>query len=179
YSRTFDEQKRYMDEKHEAFKQSVNSGGLVTSGSTSNWQKAKITKDDGKIMQITGFDFNNPEQRIGDSTQFIYVSQAIDYKRMTYRPNGTNKVFVKRKEAGSWSEWSELAINDYNTPFETVQSAQSKANMAESNAKLYADDKFNKRYSVIFDGTANGVGSTLYLNESLDQFILLIFFFFF
>lgn len=194
YSRTFDEQKRYMDEKHEAFKQSVNSGGLVTSGSTSNWQKAKITKDDGKIMQITGFDFNNPEQRIGDSTQFIYVSQAInyprgvstngtveylvvtsDYKRMTYRPNGTNKVFVKRKEAGSWSEWSELAINDYNTPFETVQSAQSKANMAESNAKLYADDKFNKRYSVIFDGTANGVGSTLYLNESLDQFILLIF----
>ncbi len=51
-----------------------------------------------------------------------------------------------------------------------------KANMAESNAKLYADDKFNKRYSVIFfDGTANGVGSTLYLNESLDQFILLIF----
>lgn len=156
--------------------------------------KAKITKDDGKIMQITGFDFNNPEQRIGDSTQFIYVSQAInyprdvstngtveylvvtsDYKRMTYRPNGTNKVFVKRKEAGSWSEWSELAINDYNTPFETVQSAQSKANMAESNAKLYADDKFNKRYSVIFDGTANGVGSTLCLNESLDQFILLIF----
>ncbi|HDZ5861721.1 TPA: phage baseplate upper protein [Staphylococcus aureus] len=158
-------------------------------------EKAKITKDDGKIMQITGFDFNNPEQRIGDSTQFIYVSQAInyprgvstngtveylvvtsDYKRMTYRPNGTNKVFVKRKEAGSWSEWSELAINDYNTPFETVQSAQSKANMAESNAKLYADDKFNKRYSVIFDGTANGVGSTLYLNESLDQFILLIFY---
>ncbi|HEK4137297.1 TPA: phage baseplate upper protein [Staphylococcus aureus] len=51
-----------------------------------------------------------------------------------------------------------------------------KANMAESNAKLYADDKFNKRYSVIFDGTANGVGSTLYLNESLDQFILLIFY---
>lgn len=119
YSRTFDEQKRYMDEKHEAFKQSVNSGGLVTSGSTSNWQKAKITKDDGKIMQITGFDFNNPEQRIGDSTQFIYVSQAInyprdvstngtveylvvtsDYKRMTYRPNGTNKVFVKKKRSG-------------------------------------------------------------------------------
>lgn len=81
--------------------------------------KAKITKDDGKIMQITGFDFNNPEQRIGDSTQFIYVSQAInyprdvstngtveylvvtsDYKRMTYRPNGTNKVFVKKKRSG-------------------------------------------------------------------------------
>ncbi|NGW10611.1 hypothetical protein G6Y63_03635, partial [Staphylococcus aureus] len=139
---------------------------------------AKITKDDGKIMQITGFDFNNPEQRIGDSTQFIYVSQAInyprgastngtveylvvtsDYKRMTYRPNGTNKVFVKRKEVGSWSDWSELALNDYNTPFETVQNAQSKANTAESNAKLYTDDKFNKRYSVIFDGTANGVGS--------------------
>lgn len=157
--------------------------------------KAKITKDDGKITQITGFDFNNPEQRVGDSTQFIYVSQAInyprgvstngiveylvvtsDYKRMTYRPNGTNKVFVKRKEAGSWSDWSELALNDYNTPFETVQNAQSKANTAESNAKLYTDDKFNKRYSVIFDGTANGVGSTLYLNESLDQFILLIFY---
>ncbi|EOA9128676.1 phage baseplate upper protein [Staphylococcus aureus] len=156
YSRTFDEQKRYMDEKHEAFKQSVNSGGLVTSGSTSNWQKAKITKDDGKIMQITGFDFNNPEQRIGDSTQFIYVSQAINYPR-DVSTNGTVEYLVVTSD-------------------ETVQSAQSKANMAESNAKLYADDKFNKRYSVIFDGTANGVGSTLYLNESLDQFILLIFY---
>ncbi len=44
----------------------MNSGRLVTSGSTSNWQKAKITKDDGKIMQITGFDFNNPEQKMGE-----------------------------------------------------------------------------------------------------------------
>ncbi|MBG3790820.1 hypothetical protein I4820_14455, partial [Staphylococcus aureus] len=105
-----------------------------------------------------------------------YLVVTSDYKRMTYRPNGTNKVFVKRKEVGSWSDWSELALNDYNTPFETVQNAQSKANTAESNAKLYTDDKFNKRYSVIFDGTANGVGSTLYLNESLDQFILLIFY---
>ncbi|USC66459.1 hypothetical protein ND666_06960, partial [Staphylococcus aureus] len=25
-------------------------------------------------IQITGFDINTPEQRIGDSTQFIYVS---------------------------------------------------------------------------------------------------------
>ncbi|AWQ91546.1 hypothetical protein CSC52_1535 [Staphylococcus aureus] len=50
--------------------------------------KAKITKDDGKIMQITGFDFNNPEQRIGDSTQFIYVSQAINYPR-DVSTNGT------------------------------------------------------------------------------------------
>ncbi|HDK5702846.1 BppU family phage baseplate upper protein [Staphylococcus coagulans] len=195
YSRTFDEQKRYMDEKHEDFKQSVNSGGLVTSGATSNWQKSKITKDDGRITQVTRFDFNNPEQKIGDSTQFIYVSQAINYpvgvstdgtveylvmnsdcKRMTYRPNGTNRVFVKRKEDDLWSDWSELAINDYNNPFETVQNAQSKASVAESNAKLYADDKFNKRYSVIFEGTANGVGSTIYLNESLDQFIVLIFY---
>lgn len=36
HSRTFDEQKRYMDERHEALKQSVNSSGLITSGSTSN-----------------------------------------------------------------------------------------------------------------------------------------------
>ncbi|EHS12096.1 hypothetical protein IS99_2862, partial [Staphylococcus aureus subsp. aureus IS-99] len=48
--------------------------------------------------------------------------------------------------------------------FETVQNAQSKANTAESNAKLYTDDKFNKRYYSYFDGTTNGVGSTLYLN---------------
>ncbi len=96
---------------------------------------------------------------------------------MTYRPNGTNKVFVKRKEVGSWSDWSELALNHYNTPFETVQNAQSKANTAESNAKLYTDDKFNKRYSVIFLMDGKWRCSTLYLNESLISiYILLIFY---
>lgn len=72
------------------------------------------------MTQIIRSDFNNPEQRVGDSTQFVHVSQAInysggvstngtaeylvitlDYKRMTCRSNGTNKVFVERKEAGS------------------------------------------------------------------------------
>ncbi len=62
-----------MDEKHEAFKQSVNSLWFSHKLVQLQIGKAKITKDDGKIMQITGFDFNNPEQRIGDSTQFIYV----------------------------------------------------------------------------------------------------------
>ncbi len=51
-------------------------------------KKLRLLKDDGKIMQITGFDFNNPEQRIGDSTQFIYVSQAINYPR-DVSTNGT------------------------------------------------------------------------------------------
>ena len=94
---------------------------------TSNWQKAKLTNDDGRLKQLSGFDFDNPELLLGEKSQFIYVSQSFNrpvgsningtvmylvvtsaYKRIEYRPNGTNKIFYRSKEAGVWLDWKEL-----------------------------------------------------------------------
>ncbi|MDW4288119.1 BppU family phage baseplate upper protein [Staphylococcus saprophyticus] len=47
YSTKFDEDKQYIDEKSQAFKDAVAASGLVTEASTANWQKYKMVKDDG------------------------------------------------------------------------------------------------------------------------------------
>ena len=46
YSAKFDDDKVYMDDKFQAFQESVNGSGLVTTGQSKNWQKYKLTDDD-------------------------------------------------------------------------------------------------------------------------------------
>ena len=81
------------------------------------------------IFQVVGVDFNKPEDTLGDKSQVSYVSQGTnlppktqsngvvyyycvtsDYKRLEYRPNGSNKIFYRRKEAGTWLDWVEVLI---------------------------------------------------------------------
>lgn len=185
YSSKFDNDKAEMDSKKEAFDLAVQGSGLVTTGQSKDWQKHKLTNDDGRIKQINGLDFNNPEELLGDKSQFIYSSGSKnyignlngtvnylvvtkDYKRIEYRPNGTNKVFYKNKEAGLWLDWYD-PIKDA----ETTTGSQSKANVAESNAKTYANELVGKKTTLLFEGTANGVGKTINLSETLDNFVAL------
>ncbi|PTI23407.1 BppU family phage baseplate upper protein [Staphylococcus warneri] len=91
------------------------------------WQKYQLTRDTGTIFQVVGVDFDKPEDTLGDKSQVFYVSQGTnlpprtqsngvvyyycvtsDYKRLEYRPNGSNKIFYRRKEAGTWLDWVEV-----------------------------------------------------------------------
>ena len=186
YSTKFDNDKAEMDSKKEEFDLAVQGSGLVTTSQSSNWQKHKLTNDDGRIKQINGLDFNDPEELLGEKSQFIYVSDSKNYiensngtvsyivvtnnyKRIEYRPNGTNKVFYKNKEDGLWLDWYD-PIQDA----ETTTGSQSKANVAESNAKTYANELVGSKTTLLFEGTANGVGTTINLSETLDNFVVLI-----
>ena len=145
YSTKFDEDKQYIDEKSQAFKDAVNGSGVVTTAQSANWQKSKLTNDDGRLKQLSGFDFDNPELLLGEKSQFIYVSSSLnypigssvngtvmylvvttDYKRIEYRPNGSNKIFYRRKEAGVWLDWKELTQTQTDTgwvPFQLINGA--------------------------------------------------------
>lgn len=186
YSTKFDNDKAEMDSKKEEFDLAVQGSGLVTTSQSDSWQKTKLTNDDGRVKQISGLDFNNPEELLGEKSQFIYVSSSKNYiensngtvsyivvtnnyKRIEYRPNGTNKVFYKNKEDGLWLDWYD-PIQDA----ETTTGSQSKANTAESNAKTYANELVDKKTTLLFEGTANGVGKTINLSESMDNFYVLI-----
>ncbi|UXV48985.1 BppU family phage baseplate upper protein (plasmid) [Staphylococcus aureus] len=96
---------------------------------TNEWQKSKLTKDDGRLTQINNLDFNNPDLLLGNKTQMVYVANATnhpgasngtvtyevvtsDYKRLTYRPNSLNKIFIKSKDGGTWSKWQQLTTED-------------------------------------------------------------------
>ena len=130
----------HIDGKVDEFNGLLETGGLVTPDGLNNqldeleWQKSRLTNDDGRLQQINNFDFNNPELIFGDKSQFAYVAGSLnypnnstsngtvmylvvttDYKRIEYRPNGSNKIFYRRKEAGVWTEWLEVTNNQTDT----------------------------------------------------------------
>ena len=185
YSAKFDDDKVYMDDKFQAFQESVNGSGLITTGQSKDWQKYKLTSDDGTYPNVTlnsdlsklqalppGFYYGlgTPINISGVSTSgFIEVSVKPPgtVKHIVYRPYNVNKEFVMRYY-NEWSEWEDKIDG-----LEKSVDAQAKANTAENNAKQYTDEKYSRRNKILFEGTANGVGTAINLDEDLDNFIML------
>ena len=94
---------------------------------TSNWQKHKITQDDGMIKFISYADLRNLDALI-TKTGMYYVTKStggpegesgnayVDVKfrtsnlgTVTYQAYNSNKIYVKRKESSTyWSDWELL-----------------------------------------------------------------------
>ncbi|PTI22568.1 BppU family phage baseplate upper protein [Staphylococcus xylosus] len=182
YSNKFDSDKAYMDEKSQAFKDSVNSSGVVTTSQTSGWQKYKFISDSGNSTPVSlGNDLSKlrelkpglyyttatPITGASSTAGFTLVEQRDSaVKRITFKPYNSNNTYVMRY----YNEW-----NDWENAFsglETVLESQNKANTAEINAKAYTDEKYNSRTATLFSGTANGVGTSIALSETLDNFIV-------
>ena len=167
---------KHVDDKLNEFNGLLETDGFVTPEELGNklnelqWQKAKLTNDDGRLQQIYNFDFNNPELIFGDKSQFAYVSASLnypnnsntngtvmylvvttDYKRIEYRPNGSNKIFYRRKEAGVWLDWKELTNNQSDTGWVTFDLI----NGAKSNTafKVEGDGGFDCAYRIITNGS--------------------------
>ena len=186
YSTKFDEDKVYMDEKLEAFKESVTGSGLVTQGESQSWQKYKLTDDSGVLPIVnlrgdlealqalpSGFYYRSfvPITGVGQtsSTGFVTVweSNGGQVKNISFKPYNSTQEFIMRYYNG-WSGWE----NKFDGLEKSID-AQAKANTAESNAKVYTDEKVFNLHTTLFEGSANGVGSTIPLTETLDNFIFL------
>lgn len=91
---------------------------------TSNWQKHKITQDDGKLRTISNFDFNNIDDYLSKS-EMIYVTTPVNgpspvsgyvdfkirsnYGVLTYQPWNSENIYMIRKIGNDgWSEWKEI-----------------------------------------------------------------------
>ncbi|SUM62979.1 putative phage tail protein [Staphylococcus saprophyticus] len=182
YSAKFDDDKVYMDDKFQAFQESVNGSGLITTGQTGNWQKYKLTDDDGNYPNVSlnndlsklqalppGFYYGlgTPITISGVSTSgFIEVSVKPPgtVKHIVYRPYNVNKEFVMRYY-DEWSGWENKMDG-----LEKTIDAQSKANTAENNAKQYTDEKMSTLHEVLFTGSVNGVSKNIMLNDDYNNF---------
>lgn len=190
YSAKFDGDKEYMDDKFQAFQESVNGSGVITTAQTGNWQKYKLTEEDGIRVRTSGVDpveldtgyyqiwntSNMPPDTSDGSNAYWNVdvlSGANDTKQILAVLSGNGKAYLKTIHKGVDNGWKEIAFNNSNNPFETVTGSENKANTAENNAKQYTDEKYNKRNKILFEGTANGVGTAINLDEDLDNFIML------
>ena len=52
--------------------------------------------------------------------------------------------------------------------------AQSKANVAENNAKVYTDTRVDQEHAILFSGSVNGVNNTVNLTGSMDNYEFII-----
>ena len=187
YSTKFDDDKVYMDEKLEAFKESVTGSGLVTQGEAQSWQKYKLTDDSGVIPTInlngdlealqtlpTGFYYMSfvPISAMGQTsrTGFVTVweSNGGQVKHISFKPYNSSQEFIMRYY-NEWSGWE----NKFDGLEKSVD-AQFKANVAENNAKVYTDEKVKNQHSVLFEGSVNGVGQTINMTESMFNYNLII-----
>lgn len=191
YSAKFDDDKVYMDDKFQAFQESVNGSGVVTTGQSNNWQKYKLTDENGQNFYDASLkiDWTNTQQLTDLPIGTRYIVSPINgpssatsnngwvtkfsrgaIQRIEFAPYNSNQLFVKTFYE-SWSDWKNVGIDP--TKVETPTGATEKANTAENNAKQYTDEKYNKRNKILFEGTANGVGTAINLDEDLDNFIML------
>ena len=187
YVRDLTDQREYIDSKYSDFQSSVNGSGLVTTGQSANWQKYKLTTDDGTYKSVDlksdlptyqalapglYYTSNVPITGMGQTSAagWTIVEQRQNYsnlKRITFRPYNSNQQFVMRYY-NEWGAWENALAN-----FETTQGSQNKATTAENNAKAYTDNKILNDKTLIYNGSANGVGTDLTLSETLDNFVFL------
>lgn len=145
-----------IDGKIDQFNSDVGAGGYVKEPDTANWQKSKLTDDNGLLQSLDTIDFNKIDEKIKVSG-FYYAKSVIngptgDYQtegnitayifsngkdRITYQPRGNHKIFTKYKtgELNVWSDWYDLTYD-----METTEGAQIKATQALEEAKAYIDE---------------------------------------
>jgi len=94
---------------------------------TANWQKHKLTNDDGIVRQINQVDLANPDEYF-TKTEYVYLTQAINapagenanafvsvvfrsggYATLTYKAYNSDKIFMKRRVNNpTWTDWVPL-----------------------------------------------------------------------
>ncbi|ANT44914.1 hypothetical protein vB_SscM-2_047 [Staphylococcus phage vB_SscM-2] len=98
-------------------------GGLT---GTENWQKRKVTSDDGTVITVDKPNLNAPDTYFTNSG-FYYVTTSTgfpegvsangyvtflirnpNYSIMTFQPYNSERVFTKAKLNGNWGFWNEI-----------------------------------------------------------------------
>lgn len=122
-----------VNEESDKVLESIKQNNVVTTEETENWQKSKLTGDNGSLEDVPYVDLDNPELSLS-KTCFVYVSAVInqptpapangylffyrrtaDYMKMEYRPYNSDRVFHRTKFNGSWLDWTEISNTQADT----------------------------------------------------------------
>ena len=121
-----------VNEASDKVLESIKQNNLVTSEQTDNWQKYKLTDDNGNSTFINGINMENIEEKITRPGYYwvtsitngpiningvlLAIHGASDsYKKIIYTPHNSNRIFLKSKNGSSWTNWEELTNNQTDT----------------------------------------------------------------
>ena len=189
YVQDFLDQRSYIDTKYAEFQTAVGESGVVTDANAESWQKYKLTMDNGNYpitpvedlaaLQALApgyyYTTGTPSPSGMSTSGFTHVEfrDTLDVKRITFRPYNTNQeaVMTYYRTTG-WTGWE----NKFDGLEKSID-AQSKANVAENNAKAYADEKISELRKVLFTGSVNGVGNNVVLGDDYNNFDEIVLFY--
>ena len=175
---------KHVDDKLNEFNLGIEENSFIQPTDLDNklneleWQKYKLTNDDGTTPLISDFDFNNPEEILKYSAGTYYVRKANNHSSnniignygylsinttyeiknvatLTFIPIGTSvlnttSVYMCKKN-GEWGDWIEVTNNQYDTGWVTFDLI----NGAKSNTayKGEGDGGFDCAYRTITNGS--------------------------
>ena len=177
-----DDVTKHVDDKLIEFNGLLETEGFLTPEGLGNqldeleWQKHKITEDDGTTPLISDFDFNNPEEILKYSAGTYYVRKANNHSSnniignygylsinttyaiknvatLTFIPIGTSvlnttSVYMCKKN-GEWGDWKEITNNQTDTGWINFNLI----NGALSNTAYKSDNGFECSYRTIVTGS--------------------------
>ena len=132
------------------------------------WQKYKLTNDNGNATHISGLDMENIEEKI-TKAGFYWLSSITNgpvningvllaihgasdsYKKFIYTPHNSNRVFLKSKNGSVWTDWQEVSNNQTDTgwiPFQLINGA-----LANDAFKQEGNNGFDCAYRIITNGS--------------------------
>lgn len=104
----------------------------------SNWQKTKVTLDDGTVLYNGNVDFNNPDDTLTTSGTYYVVStnqpqgankygfatmirRSVSTARLIYTPYNSVDTYIKLKPANSiWGGWQKVSNNISDTGWQNI-----------------------------------------------------------
>ena len=121
-----------VNEASDKVLKSIRQNNLVTSEQVNDWQKYKLTNDDGKSHKLVNAELDNPDFLSNLKTGFYYCPsptgsplgksgflEVYEYgnnivKHVFFRPFNLNRIFMKNCHI-SWSDWKEITNDQSDT----------------------------------------------------------------
>lgn len=190
YSTKFDDDKQYMDDKHQEFKDSVLNSEVVTQGESKEWQKYRLSQNNGDRIRISDVDsitlstgyyqiWKLKNAPYGDDSNGQYwnvdvVTAYDNVKQIIATTSYEGRMFKKNIHKGEDRGWKELISLPLDEEIETQNSAESRTNETIADANRYTDEQLSNQHTILFDGSANGVGTSIALSDSLTNYNMII-----
>lgn len=176
-----------IEDKINQFNTDVESGGYVQETDTIDWQKTKLTTDDGYSNYIETIDFMNIGDTVTKSGLFYANTSTngptdenpsgyiianfnnVDNGSLVFTPVGSSKRYNTQKINGTWE-----GLRDLTQDMETQSGAKAKSDTAYNNAIQYYDDKTKSNFKSLWKGNVSGKGTVIDLLEPYTNYKMLI-----